>query len=103
MVGRLHGQAVSLDVPIRVREMSLGGMSIETAFPIPIDAVQEFALELGDGSQAVLVGRVKYSRLLEPLEPADSEAAVYLSGIEFVDEDPDTLQASVEDVIRKVT
>ena len=41
LVGRLHGHDVSLDVPVVVRELSLGGMAIETtfSFPIPVSGI----------------------------------------------------------------
>ena len=50
IVGRIHGHAVSLDVQVEVKEISLGGMALITPFPFPVGAHHEFLLTLGDGS-----------------------------------------------------
>lgn len=96
VLGKLQGQVVSLDVPIRVREISLGGMSIETQQGFSTGAVQEFLLTLGDGSSVELSGRVVYSRLT-----TDAERTFYVSGIQFVDEN-ETAEASVGGIIDRV-
>lgn len=97
MLGRVHGQAVSLDVPLTVREISLGGMSVEAPVPFPIDAIHEFRLTLGDGSTVLLRARVVYCR------PAKgSDAPVYVCGMHFVDDEPVTGQ-SVSDFIERIS
>lgn len=81
MLGRLHGMAIALDVPVDVQDLSLGGMAIETPVPLPVDAVQDFGLTLGDDSTVILRGRVVRcvdgSRLGRPL---------FRIGVEFIDE-----------------
>ena len=44
ILGRLHGHSVSLDVPVGVREISLRGMAVETALPLPEGAVHEWGV-----------------------------------------------------------
>ena len=83
ILGRVHGHVASLDVRVTVREMSLGGLSMETHFPFPVGAVHEFQLTLGDGSVVLLKGRVVYSRALTPA----TDPPLYVSGVEFVDDD----------------
>jgi hypothetical protein len=84
MLGRLSGQSLSLDGPLKVVEMSLGGMAVETSFEMTVGSRREFRLTLGDGAIVQLVGRVRHSRrALMSAEPA-----LYISGIEFVDEEP---------------
>jgi hypothetical protein len=98
ILGRLHGHAVSLDVPVVVREISLGGMALETTFPFPAGAVHEFRLTLGDGSQVVLNGRVMHSRnTAEPGRPPQ-----YVTGIQFVDDEPTGGDSSVGDIIDRL-
>lgn len=96
ILDRLHGHVVSLDTPVRVREMSLGGMSIETTLEFPIGAFHEFRLRMGDGSVVLLKGRVIRCRqqLSQDGEPT------FISGVQFVDdESPDT---SVGDLLDKM-
>jgi hypothetical protein len=98
ILGRLHGHAVSLDVPVTVREISLGGMAVETSFPFPVGAVHEFRLTLGDGSQVHLNGRVMHSRNTS----APGGESAFLTGIQFVDDEPTDSDAGVGDLIDKL-
>jgi hypothetical protein len=85
ILGRLHGHTVAFDVPVEVREISLGGMAVETGIPLVEGAVHEFLLTLGDGSTVELTGRVMHSR------PAseDADPLTYVSGVQFLDEQPE--------------
>jgi hypothetical protein len=98
ILGRLHGHAVSLDVAVVVREISLGGMALETSFPFPVGAVHEFRLTLGDGAQVQLNGRVMHSRNTS----APGAEPTYLTGIQFVDDEPTGDDASVGDLIDRL-
>ncbi len=98
ILGRLHGHAVSLDVPVAVREISLGGMALETSFPFPVGAIHEFRLTLGDGSQVQLNGRVMHSRATSVAEGQPG----FLTGIQFVDEEPPEEDTSVGDLIDRL-
>jgi hypothetical protein len=87
VIGKVQGRVVSLDVPIVVREMSLGGMSVESPTAFEVGAVTDFLLTLGDGAGIEIYGRTVYTRPLEgTLEPR------FLSGIQFVDQDEATRQ-----------
>ena len=85
ILGRLHGQVTSLDVAVTVREISVGGMSMETAFEFPVGVIHDFRLEMGDGSWVELRGRVLRSRSIA----APDGSRVYISGVQFLDDDPD--------------
>ena len=98
ILGRLHGHAVSLDVPVVVKEISLGGMALETSFPFPIGAVHEFRLTLGDGAQVHLKGRVMHSRNTG----APGGASTFVTGIQFVDDEPTDEDTGVGDLIDKL-
>jgi hypothetical protein len=97
MLGRVHGQAVSLDVPLVVREISLSGMSIEAPVPFPLDATHEFRLTLGDGSTVLLRARVVYCRPAKGGIPP-----LYVCGMHFVDDEPVTGQ-SVSDFMDRIS
>jgi len=83
ILGRLHGQVVALNVEVVVREMSLGGMSLEGPFAFPTGAVHEFRLTLGDGSMPLLSARVVYSRNISP----PGSTPVYVTGVQFIDDE----------------
>ena len=94
LVGQIRGELISVELPIVVREISLGGMSIETSAEFDVDTRHDFVLTLGDGAGVFVKGRVAYSRRIErPGGP------VFVSGIQFVDDDP---QAEVGDLVRRV-
>ena len=97
ILGRLHGHAVSLDVPVVVREISLGGMALETSFPFPIGALHEFRLTLGDGARVQLSGRVMHSRNIS----GPGGEPLFLTGIQFVDDEPSE-DSDVTDLIDKL-
>jgi hypothetical protein len=98
ILGRLHGHTVAFDVPVAVREISLGGMTVETGIALGEGAVHEFLLTLGDGSVVQLTGRVLHTRRdTDVSEGRDS----YVSGIQFIEDEPDAA-ATVEDVIDKI-
>jgi PilZ domain len=82
LMGRVHGQLVSANLPVHVREISLGGMSIETREGFESGSVLNFMLTLGDGAGVLVAGRIVYSRMIDGSDPA-----MYVTGLEFVDED----------------
>jgi hypothetical protein len=79
ILGTLHGE-VKLFQPTSVCEISLGGMQVETSFPLQVDSLHEFRLTLQDRS-VVVKGRVAHSRITD----VDQDIVMYRSGIEFVE------------------
>jgi hypothetical protein len=96
LVGQLQGELVSMDVPVAVREISLGGMSIETTTPFDKETRLAFMLTLGDGAAVFVVGRVAYCRQVD----RDGTPA-FVSGIQFFD-DEESGQGHVGNLVRKV-
>jgi hypothetical protein len=96
VIGKVSGRVVSLDVPIVVREMSLGGMSIESPTAFEVGTVTDFLLTLGDGAGIEVYGRTVYTR---PLEGTDEPR--FLSGIQFVDQD-EAVRRPVDGIISKL-
>lgn len=97
ILGRMHGHVVSLGVPVTVREISLGGLSMDTPFSFPVGAIHEFSLTLGDESAVQLRGRVVYCR--EGKAPDGS--TLYVSGVAFVEDEPEA-EGGVGDLIDKI-
>ena len=65
--------------PSAVCQISLGGMQVETAFPLQLDSLHEFRLTLGEYS-VVVKGRIAHSRISD----VDQDIIRYRSGVEFV-------------------
>ena len=82
LLNRIHGHITSLDTPVVVREISLGGMSLQTVSVLPVGSMHEFRLTLGDGSTVLLRGRV-----LRSTRAGTGESTFYISGIQFVDDE----------------
>jgi hypothetical protein len=92
---RLHG-TLSPDLPLRVVEMSLGGMAIESSVPFSVGALHVFTLTLGDGSTVEIAGRVMHSR---PVDSASS-SPVFATGVQFVEGDGDSTAGDLLDRVR---
>lgn len=79
LLGALQGEVMVFQ-PTAVRQISKGGMQVETTFPLQLDSLHEFRLTLGDRS-IVVKGRVAHSRISE----FDHDGVTYRTGIEFIE------------------
>jgi hypothetical protein len=85
--GDLHGEILVFQ-PMRVCDIGNTGVTVETRFPLHIDAVHVLRLSLG--SQTVVVkGRVADSRISGVVQ----DAVTYQSGLEFVAASDEMLNA----------
>jgi c-di-GMP-binding flagellar brake protein YcgR len=66
--------------PSAVRQMSHGGMQVETGFPLQLDSLHDFRLTLGELS-VVVKGRIAHSRISD----VDQDIVTYLSGVQFIE------------------
>jgi hypothetical protein len=78
ILGDLHGEMMIFQ-PMTIKEISIGGATVETSFPLHINSLHELRLMLGERS-IVVKGRVVHSRISE----VDQEVVTYRSGMEFV-------------------
>ena len=79
ILGALHGEIVVFQ-PMVIQEISLGGVTIETAFPLHLNSLHELRLSLGTQS-VVVKGRVVHSRISD----VDQDVVRYTNGLEFVE------------------
>jgi hypothetical protein len=79
LLGALQGEVMVFQ-PTSIRQISRGGMQIETTIPLHVDSLHDFRLTLGDRS-IVLKGRVAHSRIID----VDQDIVTYRSGVEFVE------------------
>ena len=78
LLGTVPGDVLVVQAT-EIRQISIGGMLVETRFPLQVDSLHEFRLVLGDPS-VVVKGRVAHSRISDVVQ----DAVFYQSGIEFV-------------------
>lgn len=87
LLADVQGHLVTLDEQVRVRQLSLGGMTVETTAPLSPRLVHDFRITFG--SDAVTMhGRVVHSRV-----SVDGDRVTYVSGIRFEDPTPAALDA----------
>lgn len=79
MLGELHGEVMVFQ-PMLVRDISRGGVTVETRFPIQIDSLHDVRLTLADKS-VIVKGRVVHSHITD----VDQDNVVYRTGLEFVE------------------
>jgi hypothetical protein len=79
LLGTLQGEVMVFQ-PTAIRQISRGGMQVETGFPLQLDSLHDFRLTLGDRS-IVVKGRVAHSRISD----VDQDIVTYRSGIEFIE------------------
>ena len=66
--------------PLHIKEMSCGGATVETDFPLNLNSLHDLRLTLGPQS-VVLKGRVAHSHISD----VDQDIVTYQTGIEFID------------------
>jgi len=79
ILGELHGEVMVFEA-MAIKQISRGGMQVETAFPLQLDSLHDFRLTLGDLS-VVVKGRIAHCSISD----VDQEVVVYRSGIEFIE------------------
>jgi PilZ domain len=79
ILGDLQGE-ITIFEPLQIKEISRGGASVETRFPLSLNSLHDLRLTLGPKS-VVLKGRVAHSRISD----VDQEIVTYRTGIEFVE------------------
>ena len=79
ILGHLGGDITVVE-PLAIKELGIGGATIETRFPLLIDSLHELRLTLGS-TTIVVKGRVVHSHISD----IDAEVVAYQSGIEFVE------------------
>ena len=87
ILGELAGEVMVFE-PMLVKEVSTGGATVETRFPLHLNSLHDLRLTLGSRS-IVVKGRVVHSRISD----VDQDIVTYRTGIEFVEPTPRIVQA----------
>src|SRR3712207_8185760 len=78
IAGQVTGEVMVFQ-PMTILDISRGGAQIETPFPLQLDSLHDFRLNLGDRS-VVVQGRIAHCHIGELTETA----ALYRTAVEFV-------------------
>jgi len=95
MLGQLQGEIMVFE-PMAVTEVSVGGVAIETRFPLHLNSLHDLRLTLGSRS-VVVKGRVVHSHVSD----VEQELLTYHSGLEFV-ELPERVQNVIVEFLEAV-
>ena len=90
MLGELQGEVMVFQ-PMLVRDISRGGVTVETRFPLQIDSLHEIRLTLASRS-VIVKGRIVHAHISD----VDQDTVVYRTGLEFVEPSPAVRDAIVE-------
>jgi hypothetical protein len=79
ILGELQGEMMVFQ-PMLVKDISRGGATVETRFPLHLNSLHDLRLTLGTKS-IVVKGRVVHSRISD----VDQDIVTYRTGMEFVE------------------
>jgi len=97
--GRLVGQLVREDLPVRVRDVGLGGFSIETMEPIETGKEHIVRFVAPDDWSATLTARSAHCRP----SCAEDGSPLFVTGFAFVEAQKPEMRRKVETLVEKVT
>jgi hypothetical protein len=80
VLSQFHGHLVPFGVPLRVRDVSAGGFSIESSVPFPVGARHEFRFTTASGQEVRIAATVMHT---QPAG-ADAESPTYICGLAFL-------------------
>ncbi len=84
---RLSGRIVSIDLPVVVRDISLGGFSIESDQDLP-NGAHDIRLHEGERWSVTVNASSRHHQAIK----AQDGAMTYIIGFEYNDQNPDTQQ-----------
>ena len=90
VLGDLFGEVMVYE-PMLIKEIGVGGATIETRYALHLDSLHDLRLALGDLS-VVVKGRVVHSRISD----VDQDIVTYRTGVEFVEVSERVINAIAE-------
>jgi hypothetical protein len=97
--GRITAHLIDRDLAVRVRDIGLGGFSIETMTPLETASEHQIRFEAADGWSAVMTAFVANCR---PSCAADG-SPLFVTGLSFLPDDRPDSRRTIEILIEKVT
>lgn len=99
LLGEVRGQILPSRTTVDVREIGLGGFSVETRDPLRPGDVLSFVLTVEGGADMPLRARVVHCRPRTELDAA----GLYVTGLEFVVDDAHDESEAVAALVDKLT
>jgi PilZ domain len=97
LLGQVTGQPLTFDSPVVVKDLSIGGFSIETSIPLRPGETHEFRFALGDSISIIVLATVKHQRPAAGRVPGR-----YVVGLEFLDKSGEA-KAGRSVLIKRIT
>jgi len=97
--GRIAGHLIERDTPVRVRDIGLGGFSIETTTPLEAGGEHHIRFVSADEWSAVMTALVANCRP----SCAEDGSPLFVAGLSFLPDDQPDSRRTVETLIEKVT
>ncbi len=95
MLGELQGEMMVFQ-PMVVKEVSVGGATVETRYPLHLNSLHDLRLVLGETS-IVVKGRVVHCQISD----VDQDIVTYKTGLEFI-EPSDRVTSAIADYLESV-
>jgi hypothetical protein len=90
VLGDLSGEVMVYE-PMLIKEIGIGGATVETRFPLHLNSLHDLRVMLGDRS-VVVKGRVVHSHISD----VDQDIVTYRTGIEFIETSDRVVNAIAE-------
>jgi hypothetical protein len=90
ILGDLFGEVMVYE-PMLIKEIGVGGATVETRFPLHLNSLHDLRLLLGP-RPVIVKGRVVHSHISD----VDQDIVTYRSGVEFVEPSERVISAVVE-------
>ena len=95
ILGELHGELMVYQ-PMVIREIGVGGATIDTGFPLHLNSLHDLRLTLGE-TPVIVKGLVVDSHI----SSVDQDVVTYRTGLEFVEPSPHVVTV-IEQYLRSV-
>ena len=92
----LHGEPVTMRLPVALRDLSHGGFALESGIAIPDGAEHRFRFTAQDGSSFVIGAVATHSHPI-------SDSGTYVTGFRFLRGASDDASDPVRELIDKIT
>lgn len=96
MLGHVAGEITVVE-PLAVKDVSLGGLTVETRIPLTLNSLHDVRLTIGSRS-VIVKSRVVHVHVTD----VDRDEMAYRSGLEFVDP-PEHVRTAIAEFLAAVT
>lgn len=99
VVGQIHGQSLTFNTPLLVRDLSSGGFSVESAVPFSRGSTHVFRFTTNEGASVVLRAQAMHSRPIS----GTSFPERFTTGFQFLNPDDEQAGRSIDTLLDAAT